>query len=369
MKILLVGESSMLHNTLKKGLVERGHKVTLMSDGNDWHDSPRDIDLRRNMRWGKLSGLQVLWNIFSNLTKVCGNDIVQLHNYTFVPLLGGWNRIMFWFLKLTNKRIVKGCFADDPFLFERQAAGVPAYSDTYWNNKPQNTEANRHRIFEHTRPQFIRCWHDVAYNSDALVACLYEYWLCYNTPQLGRRLHYIPLPMEIPHESGTRIKGMGRTIKVLVGIQPKRDYLKGAMRIASFVESVALRHPGKIEIKYVEGVPYDEYMHMLDEADVLVDQLYSYTPSMNSLAAMARGTVVIGGGEDDYYNFIGESQLRPIINVRPDISDSENEAAIEQAFFTEGKLQLMSHQSVEFVRKHHDYRRVAEQYERLYRSL
>ena len=35
MKILLVGESSMLHNTLKKGLTERGHKVTLMSDGYD----------------------------------------------------------------------------------------------------------------------------------------------------------------------------------------------------------------------------------------------------------------------------------------------------------------------------------------------
>ena len=96
MKILLVGESSMLHNTLKKGLTERGHNVTLMSDGNDWHDSPRDIDLRRNMRWGKLSGLKVLWNIFYNISKVCGNDIVQLHNYTFVPLLGGWNRIMFW---------------------------------------------------------------------------------------------------------------------------------------------------------------------------------------------------------------------------------------------------------------------------------
>lgn len=162
---------------------------------------------------------------------------------------------------------------------------------------------------------------------------------------------------------------MGHTIKVLVGIQPKRDYLKGAKRIASFVESVARRHPGKIEIKYVEGVPYDEYMRMLDEADVLVDQLYSYTPSMNSLAAMARGTVVIGGGEDEYYEFIGEPQLRPIINVRPDVSDSENEAAIEQAFFTEGKLQLMSRQSIEFVRKHHDYRHVAEQYERLYRSL
>ena len=90
---------------------------------------------------------------------------------------------------------------------------------------------------------------------------------------------------------------------------------------------------------------------------------------MNSLAAMARGTVVIGGGEDDYYSFIGEPKLRPIINVRPDSSDSENEAAIEQAFFSEGQLQLMSSQSIEFVKKYHDYRRVAEQYEKMYMAL
>ena len=46
----------------------------------------------------------------------------------------------------------------------------------------------------------------------------------------------------------------------------------------------------------MEGVPLEEYKRMLAEADVLVDQLYSFTPSMNSLQAMALGTVVIGGG-------------------------------------------------------------------------
>ena len=141
------------------------------------------------------------------------------------------------------------------------------------------------------------------------------------------------------------------------------------MRIASFVEAVARRHPGRIEINYVEGVPYDEYLRMLDAADVLVDQFYSYTPSMNSLAAMACGTVVIGGGEEDYYDFIGERQLRPIINVSPELSDSGNEEIIERAFFTENALARMSRESIEFVRKYHDYRHVAEAYERLYRSL
>lgn len=369
MRILLVGESSFLHNTLKKGLQERGHRVVLMSDGNAWHNSPRDIDLRRDPRWGKLGGLKVLWTIAKNLRLVCGNDIVQLHNYTFVPLMAGWNRLFFHFLRLTNRRVVKGSFADDPFLFERQAAGIPSYSDTYWDGEARNVAENRQRVFEHTRTQYVRCWRDVAAHSDAIVACLYEYWLCYDVPQFAKRLHYIPLPMDIPHDAGIRKKGCGDTIKVLVGIQPKRDYLKGAMKIAAFVEDVAYRHPGRVKIKYVEGVPYDEYKRMLDDADVLVDQLYSYTPSMNSLAAMARGTVVIGGGEEDYYDFIGERRLRPIINVRPDVADSVNVGAIEKAFFVKGSLERMSRESVEFVRKYHDSRCVAVQYERLYGEL
>ena len=339
MKILLVGESSLLHNTLKKGLVELGHQVTLMSDGNDWHNSPRDIDLRRNMeRYGRWSGLMVLWKIVCNLHKICGNDIVQVHNYQFVPLMGWWNMLIFWFLKLTNKRIIKGCFADDPHLFRQQAKGIPAYSDTFWNGKLQNIEENKERMAFHFMPQFDKCWHTVSYHSDALIACLYEYYLCYDVSEFHKKLYYIPLPMIIPAIDENRQKGNGEVIKVLVGLQPKREYLKGALKIAHFVEILAKKYPGKIELKYVEGVVYDEYCRMLDEADVLVDQFYSYTPSMNSLAAMARGTVVIGGGEEEYYEFIGEPELRPIINVSPEYSESQNVAIIEQAFFVKDNL-------------------------------
>lgn len=369
MKILLVGESSLLHNTLKKGLIERGHQVILMSDGNDWHNSPRDIDLRRNMkRYGKWSGLMVLWKMLINIHKLCGNDIVQVHNYYFVPLKGKWNKWVFKFLKLTNKKIIKGCFADDPFLFRQQAKGIPTYSDTYWNGQLQNIEENKNRIAEHEMPQFEDCWHYVSHHSDALVACLYEYYLCYHVPAFSHRLYYIPLPMEIT-STNVSSKGQGAVIKVLVGLQPKREFMKGALKIAHFVEAVANKHPNKINIRYVEGVPYEEYCQMIEEADVIVDQFYSYTPSMNSLAAMARGTVVIGGGEEEYYRFIGEKELRPIINVSPEYSDAENTAIIEKALFTEGTLSLLSQQSIDFVRKYHDYRNVAEAYEHLYNHL
>ena len=398
MKILLIGEASFLHNTLKKGLVERGHRVTTMSDGNGWHDAPRDIDLRRNGRWGKLGGLRVVWQLLRHLPQLCGNDVVQIHNYQFVPLMYRWNTLLLRFLKLTNRRVVKGCFGDDPQIFRRQAQGVPAYSDTYWSGQLQNADQHRDRIAEVIEHGAEASWRKTTHMADALVACLYEYWLDYNEPPYAAKLHYIPLPIKCEEMvrwcdgemvkwcNGEMVRCVGNVttspshpnnsqlapshpLTILIGLQPKRDFMKGAMKIATFVEEVARRHPGKVQIKYVEGVPYDEYMRLLAEADVLVDQLYSYTPSMNSLAAMARGTVVIGGGEEEYYEFIGEDTLRPIINVRPDVPDEENIAAIERALFTDGMLERMAQESIQFVHKYHDYRLVAKQYEQLYYSL
>ena len=394
MKILLIGEASFLHNTLKKGLVERGHRVTTMSDGNGWHDAPRDINLRRNLRWGKFGGLWVVWQLLRHLPQLCGNDVVQIHNYQFVPLMYRWNTLLLRFLKLTNRCVVKGCFGDDPQIFRRQAQGIPAYSDTYWGGQLQNADQHRDRIAEVVEHGAEASWRKTTAMADALVPCLYEYWLDYNEPPYAAKLHYIPLPIECEKMvrwcDGEMVKCVGNDtpshpndsqlptnlttspshhLTILIGIQPKRDFMKGAMKIATFVEEVARRHPGKVHIKYVEGVPYDEYMRLLAEADVLVDQLYSYTPSMNSLAAMARGTVVIGGGEEEYYEFIGEDTLRPIINVRPDVPDEENIATIERALFTDGTLERMAQESIQFVHKYHDYRHVAEQYEQLYRSL
>ena len=102
---------------------------------------------------------------------------------------------------------------------------------------------------------------------------------------------------------------------------------------------------------------------------MLVDQLYSFTPSMNSLAAMARGTVVIGGGEEEFYDFIGEKKLRPIINVSPEKSFEDNVKVIEAALIPEGSVKRLSQESIEFVKKYHDCRKVAARHVELYNKL
>ena len=46
MKILLLGEYSHLHNTLKKGLLTLGHKVVLVGDGDGFKNFPVDISIK-----------------------------------------------------------------------------------------------------------------------------------------------------------------------------------------------------------------------------------------------------------------------------------------------------------------------------------
>lgn len=271
-------------------------------------------------------------------------------------------------LKLGNKKVVKCCLTFDRIVYEGQAGGLLEYSDTHVYGKAINEDLNEWRIKEQTLPGYIRCCDYVNRRADALLPCLYEYYKCYDCPEYHDRLHYLPLPMEIPVKSrGCRIKVEG-CVRVLVGIQGKRDFVKGAGIIAALIEKVAEENPGKIEIKRVVDVPYDEYLELLNKADVLVDQLYSYTPSMNSLVAMAHGTVVVGGGEEDFYRFIGENTLRPIVNVRPE-DDTHNLETLREVLLNPLKIEELKHQGMKFVRKHHDYVKVSNMYIDVYKSL
>ncbi len=95
MKILLVGEYSRLHNSLKEGLRALGHQVVLMGDGDYFKNYPVDIKLRRRFQTGplrllknliyRLSGFDLsswlmLREALSHQDKLKGFDVVQLIN-------------------------------------------------------------------------------------------------------------------------------------------------------------------------------------------------------------------------------------------------------------------------------------------------
>ena len=95
MKILLVGEYSRLHNSLKEGLRALGHQVVLMGDGDYFKNYPVDIKLHRRFQTGplrllknliyRLSGFDLsswllLREALNHQDKLKGFDVVQLIN-------------------------------------------------------------------------------------------------------------------------------------------------------------------------------------------------------------------------------------------------------------------------------------------------
>jgi S-adenosylmethionine:tRNA ribosyltransferase-isomerase len=90
MKILLIGEYSNVHWTLAEGLRALGHDVTVASEGDDWKNYPRDIDLRReglgsNSLLKRLKGtIRFIGKVARIWPQLRGYDVVQLINPVFL---------------------------------------------------------------------------------------------------------------------------------------------------------------------------------------------------------------------------------------------------------------------------------------------
>ena len=83
MKILLVGEFSRLHNSLKEGLLTLGHEVILVNNGDGFKNYPADISIRANFFKSKLGNIprQIWARIFKyDLATLMIFDIV-LENF------------------------------------------------------------------------------------------------------------------------------------------------------------------------------------------------------------------------------------------------------------------------------------------------
>lgn len=373
MRILLIGEYSNVHNTLAMGLRHLGHEVTIASDGDSWKNYPRDIDLRRDNThiFGTLS---FLWRLLKALPRMRRYDVVQLINPMFLELKAEHIMPIYRYLRRHNRKVVMGSFGMDYYWVSINTDVKPLrYSDFNFADQPRtDIEAQRFRDeWIGTPKQTLN--ETIAIDCDGIPACLYEYWATYSNVRTicpdGRRIcdkmRYIPLPIIMPDIYHTSY--YGGPLKLFVGISRSRSAYKGTDIMLRAAQALKDKYPQLLELRIAEGVPFDEYKRMMDGSDAILDQLYSYTPSMNSLLAMSKGIIVIGGGEPENYDILNEQELRPIINVQPNEQSVYNE--LEQLILHPERIAELKRQSVEYIRRHHDYVKVAEHYEKFYSEL
>jgi glycosyltransferase involved in cell wall biosynthesis len=359
MKILFVGDGSNYHITLAQALREMGHTAVVASNGGGWMRTDSDIYLGRKP--GTAGGIKYLFDIIASLPKMRGFDVVQLMSTTFLGLRLGKLRLIFDYLKRENGRIflsavgsdynyVKACY--DKKLFR--------YSDYFIGDKPSPyalspESAGDERWLGDTMRQYAS---KIVNGVDGIVASLYEYYAAYENVAPGK-LAYGGIPINtkalIPHY----IESTPDKVRFFIGVQRQRNALKGTDRLLAALQRVHDRFPDECDMTVVENLPYEEYVKKMLSSHVILDQLYSYTPATNALIAMAQGIVAVSGAEPEYYDFIGEKELHPIINVTP-ADEGDIDKKLEWIIRNKSRLPELSHQSREFVIRNNDSRLVAQ---------
>lgn len=361
MKILFAGDASNYHRSLALALRELGHEAVVASDGSRWMNTERDIDLSRPFP-GKLGGLGLSIKLNVLASRFKGYDVVHISNPIFVGLRPHRVKRFFDRLRRDNRAVFLTALATDTAYMEEANSPMRLrYSEWHVEGvpTPHALQCGNIRNNWFSAPLCTHC-EDVYGRIDGVVSALYEYHLAFQSRFDGEHLAYGGIPVDTRRLELVHGDSVPEKVRIFIGLQRNRLTEKGTDRMLAAARRVVERHPDRAELVVVENRPYAEYIELMKSSHVLLDQLYSYTPATNALIAMSYGLVAVSGGEDDYYDFIGEMENRPIVNALPD--DDVLTSLIEQIVLHPERLPEAARRSREFVVKHNDSRVVARRF-------
>lgn len=361
-RILLLGDYSNCQRTLATGLQRIGCDVTLISDGSQWQDCRRDIDISR--RPGKIGGIELYFRMKYGIHRhLKGYDIVSIHDPNFVRLKPSRIRELYDRLRRENGAVFLNAMSTDlPFLDMLEAADSPlSYSEWFVDHKPSRMYLANPRKWDDWHQKDLADFQRHVYSTvDGGVAVLYEYYKGLEYGLSSERIAYGGIPIDTQALQPVAIPENIEKVKFFLGRDRNRMLLKGSDYLEEAARRVVEKYPGKAELTIVENRPFDEFITLLKDAHVVLDQIYSYTPATTALMAMAYGLNVVSGAEPEFYDFIGEHENQPIINAPLDL-DALTETLSGIVLHPE-LIAERGRQSRLFVEKHNACETVARRY-------
>ena len=377
MKILLVGEYSRLHNSLKEGLIELGHEVTIIATGDYFKNYPVDIKLYKKYNDGILKKIKVLIHrlfkkditsisvknqFFNHQEKLKYFDVVQLINESPIGVLPKYEKQFISFLKNHNKKLFLLSCGTDYISVRHSYEQKAAYSilDPFFNKKA--SKKSFHPILKYLQPNFIELHNYIFENINGVIASDLDYHIpLYKHPKyLGLIANPINIQLLefIPLEINDKII-------IFHGINRANYYKKGSDYFEEALKIIESKYPDKVEIKIVENLPYSEYIKTYNEAHIVLDQVLAYDQGYNALEAMAKGKVVFTGAEKEFNNYY---QLKETvaINALPDAKKIASE--IESLILNPLRIIEIGKNARAFIELEHDYKKIANKYLKIWNS-
>lgn len=372
MKILLVGEYSRLHNSLKEGLIALGHQVTLVGTGDYFKNFPADIKLERKFDKGFSKKIKVaiykLLNIdiasvnlknqfFKHKNSFENHDVVQLINEGPLGLLPKHERTIISYLKKHNKKLfLLSCGTDHisvQYAFDKKFR----YSITTPFFEGKISEKKFHPALKYLEEDHIQLHHYVYNTVDAVIASDMDYHIPLKGHPKYAGLH--PNPVNIDQLQFVN-NAVQEKIIIFHGINRSNFYKKGNDLFEEALDRIQHNYPKKVEIIITENIPYSEYINYYNKAHILLDQVYAYDQGYNALEAMAKGKVVFTGAEQEFLEYYNLKEDEVCINALPDV-----EALVDKlSWLIENPEEIKSigQNARNFIEREHHYIKVAEKY-------
>lgn len=366
MKILLLGDASNYHATLAVALKAKGHDVTLASDRGKWLLTPCDIDLSRKA--GRLSGALLYGRLLTSLApRLKGYDVVQFVSPGFVSLKPARLEKLLRKLRSDNGSLYLTVLGYDTSVVSNLAGPDPAVSYSEWkiDGKLQPWRFTDEAAYDMWTAPELRRYNEIFYNTiDGALTALYEYHVIMQAEHPELPLAYAGIPIDTSSLPTPRLRpGLGEKIRMLYTCRRGRELEKGGNELYDMLKRIATEFPDRTELIAPENMPFDRFVQALASADIVSDQMYSYTPGTTALMAMAMGAVPLSGGESEYYRFIGEpyDAVRPIFNPDPrDLEGTYNR--LRSLVMHPDELRHMSAAAPGFVARHNEASVVADRF-------
>ncbi|MCK7591506.1 glycosyltransferase [Subsaxibacter sp. CAU 1640] len=373
MKILLVGEFSRLHNSLKEGLIALGHDVFLVGSGDQFKNFPVDanidsIVLNKGLpflirkvifRFTKkdIAHFEIAHRFKKILHKLKDYDVVQLINEDALTIHPKKQIELLQQLKNQNKSMFLLCCGDDytTVSYANEKKYRYSYLTPYFEGKVSKKTFN-YSLKYLTKP-YVQLHNFLKKHIKGAIATDMDYHL----PMLGKDnyLGLIPNPVNVDALKYSEIM-LGDKIIIFHGVNKHNYYKKGNDIFDEALEIIKQKFDDKVDIIKTESLPYDDYIKIYDSCHILLDQVYAYDQGYNALEAMAKGKVVFTGAEKEWLDYYGLKEDTVAINALPNAKKIADK--LEWLILNPEKITEISKNARAFIEQEHHYVRIAERY-------
>lgn len=373
MKILLIGEYSRLHNSLKEGLIKNGHDVTLIGSGDQFKKYPVDINIESTLfnsfilkkfknliyRITKfdIRDLEIAYKFKKNLKRLKSFDVVQLINEDALFISPKIQITLLKQLFNQNKKIFLLCCGDDYTTINHYLKTPHKYSilTPYINNS--KLQKSFKYSLKYTSKPYKKLHDFIMKNSQGVISTDFDY----HSTFFNRKnyLGIIPNPINIDTLKYTPSIVCNKII-IFHGINRHNYIKKGNIFFENALKIIKQKYASKIEIITVENLAYKDYIKSYNKAHIILDQVYSHDQGYNALEAMAKGKVVFTGAEQEWLKYYNLKPNTIAINALPDAKKIAKK--LEWLILNPEKIIEISKNARTFIEKEHNYIKIAKKY-------